>query len=102
MTRIACEPLLEILLLLVVVLSWVTTVNMAQSRISFNINVRAKIWLEFLGYQQKMILPKYIEQVLLRHLEQTPGVDLSQSPYSQPKGVSNGKQDERDNGRNDS
>jgi hypothetical protein len=64
---------------------------MAQSRISFNINVRAKIWLEFLGYQQKLILPKYIEHVLLRHLEQLPEVDLSQSPYSEPKGVSNGK-----------
>jgi hypothetical protein len=32
-----------------------------------------------------------IEILLLRQLHQTLGVDLSQSPYSEPKGVSNGK-----------
>lgn len=49
-----------------------------------------------------MKLPNYIATVLLRHLEQLPEVDLSQSPYSEPKGDSNGKQDEGINGRDHS
>lgn len=75
---------------------------MAQTRISFNINVRAMIWLDWKAKRSGMKLPNYIATVLLRHLEQLPEVDLSQSPYSEPKGVSNGKQDEGNDGRNDS
>lgn len=44
-----------------------------------------------LSLEQGISPSQYIKQVLLRHLEQLPEVDLSQSPYSKPKGVSNGK-----------
>ncbi len=64
---------------------------MAQTRISFNINVRAMIWLDWQAKRNGMKLPNYIAMVLLRHLEQLPEIDLSRSPYSEPKGVSNGK-----------
>lgn len=66
---------------------------MATMRMSFTINTRAGIWLHYLGEESGIGASDYIEQVLLKHLQQTPGVDLSQSPYSEPKGVSNGKED---------
>lgn len=66
---------------------------MAQMRFFFNINCHAGLWLEFLARQATVSTITYINQVLLKHLEHTPGVDLSQSPYSKPKGVSNGKEE---------
>lgn len=75
---------------------------MARIPITCFLNARAAIWLHYLALQENQSTSEYMNQVLLRHLEQLPEVDLSQSPYSQPKGVSNGKQDEGHNGRNDS
>lgn len=57
------------------------------------VNARAAMWLHYLAEQKRMKLKPYLNQVLLKHLEHTPGVDLSQSPYSKPKGVSNGKEE---------
>lgn len=57
------------------------------------INTRAALWLHFLAKQKGEHTSKYANQVLLKHLEHTSGVDLSQSPYSEPKGVSNGKEE---------
>jgi len=65
---------------------------MAKIRTAFCLNARAMIWLHFLANQtHHKSTMSYVEAVLLRHLEQTPGVDLSRSPYSEPKGVSDGK-----------
>lgn len=64
---------------------------MARTPITTILNVRAAVWIHYLALKENVSPSKYIEQVLLRHLAQTPEVDLSQSPYSQPKGVSNGK-----------
>lgn len=66
---------------------------MAQMRFFFNINCRAGLWLEFLARQSTVSTITYINQVLLKHLHEQPGVDLSQSPYSEPKGVSNGEEE---------
>jgi hypothetical protein len=65
---------------------------MALIQIHALINARAAIWLHYLAEQKRLTMKSYLNQVLLKHLEQTPGVDLSQSPYSEPKGVSNGKE----------
>lgn len=56
------------------------------------VNTRAALWLHFLARQKGQITAKYVNQVLLKHLNETPGVDLSQSPYSEPKGVSDVKE----------
>lgn len=66
---------------------------MALIQMHVQINARAAIWLHYLAEQKRMRLKPYLNQVLLKHLEHTPGVDLSQSPYSEPKGVSNGKEE---------
>lgn len=66
---------------------------MALIQIHVQINARAALWLHFLAQQKKQTVAKYTNQVLLKHLEHTPGIDLSQSPYSEPKGVSNGKEE---------
>jgi len=53
------------------------------------INKRAFEWI--IRLKQKTgsrSIQSMIEILLLRQLEHTPGVDLSQSPYSEPKGVS--------------
>lgn len=55
------------------------------------LNTRALLWIQYLASEHRQSSQVYIEQVLLRHLETIPEVDLSQSPYSQPKGASNGK-----------
>ena len=65
--------------------------DMAKISISCLVNARVAIWIHYLALQENVPPSKYMEQVLLRHLETLPEVDLSQSPYSQPKGVSNGK-----------
>ena len=66
---------------------------MALIQIHVQINARAALWLHFLARQKKQTASKYTNQVLLKHLHEQPGVDLSQSPYSEPKGVSNGKEE---------
>lgn len=66
---------------------------MAVVKIHLILNVRAAVWVEFLARKQNMSSYAYITDVLLKHLENKPGVDLSQSPYSEPKGVSDGKKD---------
>lgn len=62
-------------------------------RIAFTCILRESdgIKIRRLAHKQNMSPSYYIEQVLLRHLETLPEIDLSQSLYSQPKGVSNGK-----------
>lgn len=65
--------------------------RMARTPITTILNVRAAVWIHYLALKENISPSKYMEQVLLRHLEQLPEVDLSQSPYSKPKGVSNGK-----------
>lgn len=66
---------------------------MALVQMHVLVNARAAIWLHFLAQQKKQSVAKYTNQVLLKHLNETPGVDLSQSPYSKPKGVSNVKEE---------
>lgn len=68
---------------------------MSKVPIRIHLNTRALIWIHFLAQKSKVSSLKYIEMVLLRHLEQTPEIDLSRSPYSEPKGVSNGKTRDR-------
>lgn len=69
---------------------------MSKIRWSVQVNLRAFEWMITLArrhFKKQEItngeLTEYIELLLLRQLQQTPEVDLSQSPYSQPKGVSN-------------
>lgn len=64
---------------------------MARIPITCLLNARAAIWLHYLALQENQSTSEYMNQVLLRHLQQTQGVDLSQSPHSEPKGESNGK-----------
>lgn len=59
-----------------------------MSKVVFHvsINTRVYLWLKYLADQEKAnSVRTYVEQVLLGHLTTTPGVDLSQSPYSKPK-----------------
>jgi len=51
------------------------------------------MWLIHLAKKNHQTTHAYIQQVLLRHLYTTPGIDLSQSPSSEPKGVSNEQED---------
>jgi len=51
----------------------------------------AAVMANCLALKQGISPSQYMEQVLLRNLQQTPGIDLSQSSSSKPKGVSNGK-----------
>ncbi len=53
--------------------------------------LKASVRASRLSLDQGISPSQYIKQVMLRHLQQTPEIDLSQSPYSKPKGVSNGK-----------
>lgn len=64
---------------------------MAKITLPCLVNARVAVWIHYLALQEDCSTSQYIEQVLLRHLQHTPGVDLSRSPYSQPKGDSNGK-----------
>ena len=65
---------------------------MAVIRVPVVLNVRAALWLRYVSAKKKMKVQDYAGGVLLKHLYQTPGVDLSQSPFSEPKGVSDGKE----------
>lgn len=57
------------------------------------INTRAFLWLLRLTKEHHCRnVNKYLETVILRHLEQQSEVDLRQSPCSEPKGVSNVKE----------
>ena len=69
---------------------------MAKITLTCSMNVRVAVWIHYLAFQKKESTSKYIETVLLRHLNQLPGADLSRSPYSEPKGVSNGKKGNSD------
>jgi len=60
----------------------------AKIPITCILNARAAIWIHYLALEENKSPSEYMSQVLLRHLANKPGVDLSQSPYSQPKGVS--------------
>lgn len=75
---------------------------MSKVRWSVQVNLRAFEWMITLArrhFKKQEItngeLTEYIELLLLRQLQQTPEVDLSQSPYSQPKGVSNEQSEKR-------
>jgi len=75
---------------------------MSKIRWSVQVNLRAFEWMITLArrhFKKQEItngeLTEYIELLLLRQLQQTPEVDLSQSPYSQPKGVSNEQSEKR-------
>lgn len=75
---------------------------MSKIRWSIQVNLRAFEWMITLArrhFKKQEItngeLTEYIELLLLRQLEQLPEVDLSQSPYSQPKGVSNEQSEKR-------
>lgn len=62
---------------------------MAVVKLTLTMNVRGALWFHKLAKDAGLSTTAYMNQVLLKHLNQTPGIDLSQSPYSQPKGVSN-------------
>lgn len=73
---------------------------MSKIRWSVEINTRVFEWIVTLTRQHfenynidNRDLTEMIEILLLRQLQHTPGVDLSRSPYSEPKGVSNGKRE---------
>lgn len=66
---------------------------MAVIKIPLFINVRAVLWYRYLAEKKKVSTVTLMNQVLLKHLNNTPGVDLSQSPSSEPKGVSDGQKD---------
>jgi len=64
---------------------------MSKVRICIELNYRAYEWIKHLSDKESYTgIVKYISGLLLRHLEQTPGVDLSQSPFTQ-QGGSDGK-----------
>lgn len=65
--------------------------DVAKIPITCILNARAAIWIHHLALEENKSPSNYMGQVLLRHLANKPGVDLSQSPYSKPKGVSNVK-----------
>ena len=76
---------------------------MSNIRWSIEVNTRAFQWIVTLAgkyYVRQNVtngdVTEFINILLLRQLTQTPGVDLSQSPYSEPKGVSNGKREAGD------
>lgn len=71
---------------------------MAKVGFTIYLPTRAAIWLHYISDSRRQRTYTYIETVLLRHLEQLPEVDLSRSPYSQPKGVSNGEESGKDRG----
>lgn len=57
---------------------------MSKVVVHLSVNTRAYNWIKHLTYKEKVSSVRvYMEQVLLRHLEQHPEVDLSQSPFSQ-------------------
>lgn len=69
-----------------------------MSKVRWNIEINTRAFERVITLTRKHVKKKditnkdvteFIEQLLLRQLQQTPGVDLSQSPYSQPQGVSN-------------
>lgn len=65
---------------------------MSKVRVYIEIPSRAFEWIRYIsGADAYTSLSKFIVELLLRQLEHTPGVDLSQSPYSKPKGASNVK-----------
>ena len=55
---------------------------MAKAKCTVVLNVRAALWLYELAKRDKQSTTTYIETVLLRHLAQHPGVDLSSSPLT--------------------
>lgn len=62
-------------------------------KIVIEINTRAYEWLKWLTKGHRGGVKYYANLVLLRHLEQLPGVDLSQSPFSEPIGGSDEPED---------
>lgn len=63
---------------------------MAKMLLGVGLPIRSYLWLEFLAKLENRKTSDYAQQVLLRHLLQHPVVDLSRSPFSEPKGVSDG------------
>ena len=66
---------------------------MAVMKVVLHINVRAVLWYQVLSRRKRISISQLMNEVLLKHLHQTPGIDLSQSPSSEPKGVSDGQKD---------
>lgn len=62
---------------------------MAVFHIVVVMNARAALWVNYLAKEKKQTSAKYIESVMLRHLNSTLGVDLGQSPNNQ-KGAKHG------------
>lgn len=46
---------------------------MALIQMHVQVNARAALWLHYLANQKKMRVKPYLNQVLLKHLENTPG-----------------------------
>lgn len=63
---------------------------MSVCSIVITINTRAALWISHLAKEEKTTGAKYIESVMLRHLNSKLGVDLRQSPHIQ-KGANDGK-----------
>lgn len=59
---------------------------MAVGGLLISLPIRACWWLAYLAKRDGMSARAYASAVLLRHLEQHPGVDLGRSPNSEPKG----------------
>lgn len=68
---------------------------MSKVRICIELNYRAYEWIKYLSDKESYTgIAKYISGLLLRHLEHTPGVDLSQSPFTSIQGGSDVKSSE--------
>lgn len=62
---------------------------MSVCSIVVTINTRAALWVAHLAREEKTTSAKYIEGVMLRHLNSKLGVDLRQSPHT-GKGANDG------------
>ena len=63
---------------------------MAVLTVTIQLPVRAALWVHAIASKEKTSVRKFLEGLVLRGLQTTPGVDLSRSPGDLLKGGSDG------------
>ena len=72
---------------------------MAVLTVTIQLPVRAALWVHAIASKEKTSVRKFLEGMVLRGLQTTPGVDLSRSPGNLLKGGRDGEEGKsRDSG----
>ena len=73
---------------------------MAVLTVTIQLPVRAALWVHKLSMEQKISVRKFLEGVVLRGINNIPGVDLSQSPGDiSQRGANDGEEADRSDNR---